>query len=309
MKPTFTRRIRGLWALLAVAVCLMPATSAGASGGEIAVLKASIRGVLCELSIHAACQGEEGSREASFRVIGSVESPVLWMYEGTHKRRACYRFSGTESETLQIDGKTFTADSGSLILEDERVYEIRASAIYVWKTSRGKIQEGFAPIFRRWVYAEPVRLTGAEIRRGAGDSLPGEEMVPEVTITGEVCHTGEWDENRDQYNSHAEGEAREKEVYWNGEKLVVSADVSSAGMPDSVTAGIDGTDITTELEYRDGAWYGELFDPSMRELWQGMGPQKVRIWFRVSADGQTASAEEEIVIDDMVQYWVMHRKE
>ncbi len=166
------------------------------------------------------------------------------------------------------------------------------------------------------------------------------EHVERYGISGSVYHTGEWDKKRQSYNLQtfaassdedislkdyvrlAAPRMRYKNVFWNGERFLLSADV--LGNPLKVTAKIEDSSYQTEL-VRSGAlpgssglggngeassrFSGSLWDLTMNGRWGLHEPEEIGFVFTaVYADGKTAVSKAAVIMDDTVKYIRMHRR-
>lgn len=167
---------------------------------------------------------------------------------------------------------------------------------------------------------------------GAGLDSYRFTVVSEGKITGRVSHTDQWDKNRKKYNmalfneeynmkssfpEYSASKAPRKRgtnVFWSGEKFMLSADV--AGKPDRVSAEISGnanykiilTDTGRKNADGEKIYAGELWDKTMVNRWGKNKPQELMFIF--SADyggGLIKTFEEKVIIDSNTDYWLLHR--
>jgi len=145
-------------------------------------------------------------------------------------------------------------------------------------------------------------------------------------ITGNVYHTQQWDTNRKKYNLHYFGEEFNKHipldqylamkaprkrgtnVFWSGERFMLSAEV--AGTPEAVTASIPGSSYVTTLHNSKGetVYSGELWDNSMLNRWGRREPEQVIVRFTAKyAGGADKTFDVPIILDSTMDYWLLHR--
>ena len=280
----------------------------GFSEGSIGVIRASVRGVTC--SIHLQCIPVSGEEDQIRVFLTATTAPSAFTaYEGRHKRRAVYRFSGIHKSRIIVNSESYSGTGHTIRIQEGKTYVISASAVFLWKTSSGKKAEGFPETYRSTVSSQKICITGrklAEIAEGPIDL--GEEIPPVVTITGSVGHTDEWDSHRKEYNEKSGAEERSPEVFWNGEKFMAKADIVSADVPEQVTVNVPGTGLSAELQQEDGVWEGELFDENAAEQFHEKGIRELSFEFTVRADGQTVRDTVTVSLDDTDRYWLLHRK-
>ena len=280
----------------------------GFTGGSIGVIRASVRGVTCSIDLQC-CPVSGQEDRIRIYMTASTSSHSFTAYEGVHKRRAVYRFSGIRRSRIVINGSTSEGTEHTIRVEPEKTYSIQSSAVFLWKTSSGKKAEGFAEYYRSTVSSQKIHVTGRkliEIAEGKGG--PAQEIPPVVTVSGTVDHTDEWDSHREEYNEKSGGKERAPEVFWDGEKFMVTADVVSAHEPDRVTVSAAGTGLSADLKPVEGVWEGELFDEQEAELLREKGVRELEFEFTVYADGQTARDTVTVALDDTDDYWLLHRK-
>ncbi|NLY70967.1 MAG: hypothetical protein GX076_04715 [Clostridiales bacterium] len=150
-------------------------------------------------------------------------------------------------------------------------------------------------------------------------------------IKGNVYHTEQWDENRKKYNLHYFGEEFNKyipfdqyvgmklprkrgtNVFWSGERFMLSADV--AGSPETVIASIPGSSYITTLRNTgkkngkgEAIYSGELWDNSMLNRWGTKQPEQVIVRFTAKyAGGADKSFDVPIILDSTMDFWLLHR--
>lgn len=188
---------------------------------------------------------------------------------------------------------------------------------------------GFAPPPDPGVYQVVCTVRDAF---GAGVETHRFEVVSEGQITGFVHHTVQWDLNRkhfnlsrfgEEYNQEVEREAyqalkaprpRGTNVFWSGEKLMLTADL--AVNPLSVEAGILGNSIyQTTLaatgrtnEAGETIYEGNLWDGAMIGLWGRKVPEEIVVRFVATYAGdQVLTFDVPILFDSSTAYWNLHR--
>lgn len=148
-----------------------------------------------------------------------------------------------------------------------------------------------------------------------GDKVPeGEEKTAEPALYGEAAHTARWEENRQAFNLFCAetGTAelyRREDVFWPGEKLILSAGAEGENLPDFVRVAIVGTPFETRLARKGDGYFGSLFDTRMIDRWGLERPEKIRLCFSAQIDGRLIMDEVSVVMDRRQPCWVMHRKE
>lgn len=151
-------------------------------------------------------------------------------------------------------------------------------------------------------------------------------------ITGIVYHTDEWDQNRKKYNLHYFGEEfnrdisyseyltqspprkRGTNVFWSGERLMLSAEV--AGDVKTVTAYMSGFgNYQTTLQKTgminsagEAIYEGSLWNREMINKWGRLEPEELTVRFTAEyGDGITKTFDVPVIIDSGTDYWLLHR--
>ncbi|PKM84456.1 MAG: hypothetical protein CVU86_07160 [Firmicutes bacterium HGW-Firmicutes-11] len=150
-------------------------------------------------------------------------------------------------------------------------------------------------------------------------------------IDGAVTHTDQWDENRKRYNllrfseegnrvmslTEYRGQPlprlRGSNVFWSGERFLLSADV--AGDPLSVEATIPSagyrtllTDTGRRNSEGERIFEGSLWDASMQRRWGQREPGEVVFTFTAEYRGGTSvSSEAAVIVDNSTDHWQLHR--
>lgn len=156
-------------------------------------------------------------------------------------------------------------------------------------------------------------------------------VVSDGKITGRVYHTDEWDKNRKKYNISLFGEEfnqkvsyeeyiamkaprkRGTNVFWSGERFLLSAEVG--GAPKRVSVEIPGTGYQTLLtstgtknSQGETVYQGELWDRTMLNRWGKNKPQQVTFRFIAEYEGGVEKTfEETVIVDSTTDYWLLHR--
>ena len=130
------------------------------------------------------------------------------------------------------------------------------------ENSKEKINAGYPPYyFRTLILSQPVRVT--ELSQATDDTQQekeetgkeqdkeAEEVQP-LLISGKVSHTEAWEKNRQRFNAFCREEGllqwiRPPEIFWSGEKFVLSAVTTGEEEPDAVSVSILGTGYETAL--------------------------------------------------------------
>ncbi|QIB69323.1 hypothetical protein Ami103574_08295 [Aminipila butyrica] len=156
-------------------------------------------------------------------------------------------------------------------------------------------------------------------------------VVSEGKIIGEVYHTEQWDINRKKYNlgrfkeeinrsiaysdylKLKEPRTRGTNVFWSGEKFMLQAAV--AGSPTKVTCAINGTSYSTAMKNSgkknaagETIYTGSLWDKAMISKWGRKEPVELTFTFTASySGGITKRHEVNVIVDNMDDYWKLHR--
>ncbi|MBC8079714.1 MAG: hypothetical protein H7X86_05180 [Gorillibacterium sp.] len=114
------------------------------------------------------------------------------------------------------------------------------------------------------------------------------EVLP-LAISGKIKHTEEWEKARQNWNTKHPSEHRAEHVFWAGEALCLSADVTRTGtstIPLEVTAKLLATGDLVPLSSNDSVHYtGILGDPKLAHL--ADGEQTMRFQVRWSNGATT----------------------
>lgn len=145
-------------------------------------------------------------------------------------------------------------------------------------------------------------------------------------LTPSVEHTSLWENRRKDFNKDygysssalsqsislskymkkPDPRPRYANVYWSGEKLILSAKADK--MTTSIKASIPGTQYSTYLHRENGKWIGALWSPSMKEFWSGNRPTSVTIDFLGQCqDGKTLKRSLDIIISGNIFSDTLHR--
>lgn len=141
--------------------------------------------------------------------------------------------------------------------------------------------------------------------------------VFELAIDGSVSHTDLWDANRQNFNLKKSGNVnspRPSNMFWAGEKFILSAsttaiDLLSDVSADKVYVDILGHSYHTELSSSDGfSWYGDIWDESMVNKWGNSVPEYLTFRFTVEYSNGTVKTDEvEVIIDNRESYYKLHQ--
>lgn len=167
---------------------------------------------------------------------------------------------------------------------------------------------------------------------GAGLGRYRFTVVSEGKISGRINHTDQWEKNRKKYNLHLFNEEynmpvtyvdysaskpprkRGTNVFWSGERFLLSADV--AGSPQKVTVEILGASNYQKVLSSTGKksprgetiYQGELWDSTMLNRWGKSKPQQVDFRFTAEyAGGVTKTFDDYVIVDNNMDYWLLHR--
>lgn len=166
---------------------------------------------------------------------------------------------------------------------------------------------------------------------GAGIGTYKFIVVSEGKITGEVYHTEQWEVNRKKYNLNRfkeevnrgipyaeyiklkEPRTRGTNVFWSGEKFMLNAGV--AGNPTKVTCSINGTAYATTMKNSgekntagEFIYLGSIWDKSMIYKWGRKEPIELTFTFTAYYSAATTKKHEvRVIVDDMEDYWKLHR--
>ncbi len=156
-------------------------------------------------------------------------------------------------------------------------------------------------------------------------------VVSEGKITGEVYHTEQWDINRKKYNLNRfkdeinkaipyaeymklkEPRTRGTNVFWSGEKFMLNAAVAST--PTKVTCSINGTSYKTTMKNSgkknavgETIYTGSIWDKAMINKWGRKAPEELTFTFTAEySSGIIKKHEVKVIVDNMDDYWKLHR--
>lgn len=174
---------------------------------------------------------------------------------------------------------------------------------------------------------------------GAGIGTYKFTVVSEGKITGAVGHTPQWDENRKKYNLKRFSDEinrtsvfddymtdpmprqRGSNVFWSGEKFMLSAETEGNPTHISVrikdkdpSGGFRNTEYMAELSRAgtgsEGAerWQGSLWDRTMINKWGRKEPEELLFEFTAQYEGGTVrTSQVRVIIDSDCDYWQLHR--
>ena len=157
-------------------------------------------------------------------------------------------------------------------------------------------------------------------------------VVSAAEVLGFVHHTTQWDENRKTFNVNRFGKEynqtmdyeryramesprpRGSNVFWPGEDFLLRAEVGGDAKMVSVhiveypkySTILTASGQTTTKGNR--IYKGSLWDESMRNLCGSKEPEKVTFRFvALYKDGTEEVHDVEVILDDSVGYWQLHR--
>lgn len=197
-----------------------------------------------------------------------------------------------------------------LFLGTALAFVCASEAAFAAYTVLSALEQTAAPAFDGSAAGEEAEYALGETRQS--EKEPSGEESP--AVSGTVSHTQLWEENRLRFNAHCRerGEdrlIRPSELFWSGERFVLSADVSGESAPKEIKAVIEGTGYETVLHREDGVWRGSLFDETMLYKWGRSGREKVVFRFSADIGGIRCEDRQRVYIDDRQPYWLLHRKE
>lgn len=163
---------------------------------------------------------------------------------------------------------------------------------------------------------------------GSSADIESARFTPLVVnkLNAGVEHTDSWESNRQSFNlkyfgdpgarlisdydSYSVSESPRKRginVFWPGEKLVLSAKLT--GEVISVTAEIQNYEYSAVLESAgDGNFTGALYDPSMKKVFTTGLPIPVTVRFTATyKDSTRQTFDIPIIFDEDIGYWMLHR--
>ena len=118
----------------------------------------------------------------------------------------------------------------------------------------------------------PITLTVTDLYGDTQVSRYSLKVLP-LGVTGQISHTTEWEQIRLDWNRRFPERLRTSHVFWGGEALVLTAEVTNtqtATRPVAVTAQLLATGERLGLTGTDGVHYsGILRDPAMARLADG----------------------------------------
>ncbi len=173
-----------------------------------------------------------------------------------------------------------------------------------------------------------IVVTARDIGRTDGDrGEKGFEIKKEIgSVTGEVKHTDQWNQNRISYNlakTGMENSPRAYNMFWNGERFMLEA--KTEGMPKKVhvqildepkTPVIGITSYETNLTTGDNInWSGSLWHESFTKdgnysyiRWGRNGAEILTFRFTAYFDGGTSRVHDvKIIVDHQDPFWRIHR--
>lgn len=269
-----------------------------------------------------------GRLTASSYLVNTGEPVVLNLKSGgnpgnfvgrssSHNRTAKYTYDGIHQLLIYADGRDYISDEAVCRFSKPGDYTVKGYITFRWKTDSGKVAAGFARYYYKTIWMDCIiRVT--DLEDAAEPVQPGnsgsEEEVIEPALFGEVSHTEEWEENRQDFNDRCRETGttqwiRPENTYFSGEKFMLRADAEGESPPSQITVSIEGTEYKTRLHFRNGHWEGSLFDPSMIGKWGLNGREKLTFSFYAVIDGVICEYIEDVFVDDSQPYWLMHRKE
>ncbi len=294
----------------------------GPSGGSVSLIP--ISGVTCHGEMTASPQLINTGEQVNFRLKPGKDPGSFTARAKTHNGTARYSFDGVARCLIVAEGKEYLGESAAHRFSAAGIHEVKGYITFRWKTSKEKINAGYPPYyFRTLILSQPVRVTDLsqatddtqqeKEETGKEQDKEGEEIQP-LLISGKVSHTEAWEKNRQRFNAFCQEEGllqwiRPPEIFWSGEKFVLSAVTTGEEEPDAVSVSILGTGYETALHRENGMWRGELFDRTMINKWGSQGREELVFLFRTEAGGDRSEDRQSVFIDDRQPYWLMHRKE
>ncbi|MEF9921724.1 MAG: hypothetical protein RR769_02320 [Anaerovoracaceae bacterium] len=287
----------------------------GFTYGKVKVIYASANGATAKVQISAipsvCVVGDSVS-------ISIYKSSVVNSFIGEStrtNRTAQYSFDRVSETELQVDGNKYKEGEFSHTFYREGTYYVSGKLTLRWQPSAAKQKEGFPQYFYRTFFPENIKV----IVKKAVEIEPIEPIIPpdktdppteptdKSKIIGKVYHTDGWNKNRINYNKK-NNPKRGRNVFWSGEKFMLSAVASGKKQPQRVSVTIKGTPYHTDLEQEGEQWVGDLFDKSMLNKWGQEGGEELVFVFTAQFKKKEVD-NVEIIVDDLIKYWELHRKE
>lgn len=149
-----------------------------------------------------------------------------------------------------------------------------------------------------------------------------------LSITGNVDHHPQWNDNRIKYNRAKTGkdnEPRDYNMYWAGERFMLSAHTTAINADSRVTVTkvsvniVEPSRISLQPYKKDlspitphttgNGWSGELWDNTMIYRWGRPNPEDLTFHFTVYySNGAIKYNDVTVTIDDRETYFQYHRK-
>lgn len=257
--------------------------------------------------------------EISLKVISGPAPPDFFQYSVLHDQSVRYAYQGIYDYEIVVDGKEYKTDTARISFSAPGEYEARGSITFWWKADKrdAGLPEEF---FKKVTLTGVIRVSDLEQETDPKDSEEStdkekeEEQEARPALSAMVSHTEDWERNRLQFNAHCEDKGsplqkRAPQVYWSGEKFMLSAVVEGKAQPGVIRVRIEDSPFATRLIRRGDVWEGELFDKAMIHRWGRDGPEILNFVFSATIDGTYCQDVQQVRVDDLHKYWLMHRKE
>lgn len=287
--------------------------------GNKKLIPASSSGVKCDGELTASKYLVNTGESVSIKLTPGPSPPDFIGRAVQHNASATYRYQGISGYLIRVDGKEYASDAADYSFSAPGDYEVRGYITFQWRTN--KSNAGFPKYyFKKRIMTKVIRVSDLDDAvspaqpdgKEEGEVGKQEDIVP--TLSGMVSHTDDWENNRKQFNAYCRESGnfrweRDDDVYWSGEKFMLAAIATGKQQPSSVHVKIEGNPYETNLVRREGSWTGELFDRSMIDRWGRDGPERLNFIFSAVIDGRYCEDIQQVIVDDLHKYWLMHRKE
>lgn len=233
--------------------------------------------------------------------VNIIEVLPGYIYEGDNVISRI-QVNDADKEQLILDLELFK--DSSLIWNNARTININASGNY------DELNENIINNI------EPGNYTlKATVKDGYNETGTSEInfTVNTLSIIGKVEHTIDWDNNRKNFNiskTGTEDSPRTYNVFWSGEKFILSAettiiDPSSSVVANTVNVSILSTPYSVNLSTTDGVnWNGSLWHEDMIR-WDS---RNIIVRFIVNYSNGTQKVDDiNIIIDNDEEYWRLHK--
>ncbi|WP_035119326.1 PKD domain-containing protein [Cohnella panacarvi] len=158
------------------------------------------------------------------------------------------------------------------------------------------------------VYTVRLRAVDSYGEPNASDAVKT-IAVNVLSVAGQVTHTENWEENRQQYNNKYPGSQRAVDVFWAGEKFVLAADTTVTGtLTTATTVTVRMGTNTVSLSPTNAAktsWTGSMWEEDYEELSAGTYTFTfTAAWSNGTVKTNTVTVR---MLDDIYDYFRIHR--